>query len=107
MNNGSIKIGEARALQSKLRLEEKLPIAYAAILADDAMNRFDPRVLEGVKLWVNGELTDDFGVEDATIAEIRKYTGLTGFKALAYMDIYLKNPDFIRYDVDWLERRFV
>lgn len=106
MKDNALKINEARLLQSKLQLEENLPIAYAAILAEEALHRFDARVLEGVRLWMKGELTDDFTVEDASIAEIREYAGLDGFKALAYMDIYLKDPDFIRYDVDWFERRF-
>lgn len=106
MNMNSIRINDARLIQTKLQLEEKLPIDYAAILTDLALNRFDPRVQAGVKLWMNGRLTDDFAVEDATIGEIRDYAGLTGFRALCYMDTYLKNPDFVRYDVDWFEGRF-
>ncbi len=106
MDFKGIKINEARRLQGKLQWDEKLPIAYAAILTDNALNRFDERVKEGVRLWMKGELTDDFTVEDASIGEIREYTGLEGFQALCYMDIYLKNPDFIRYDVDWFEGRF-
>ena len=106
MNKNNYSINEARQLQSKLMMDEGLPIAYSAILADEALNRFDARVREGVRLWMKGQLTDDFTVEDASIAEIKEYVGLEGFQALCYMDIYLKNPDFIRYDVDWFERRY-
>lgn len=106
MNLKDYSINEARQLQGKLQRDEHLSIAYAAILADNAMNRFDERVREGVRLWMKGELKDDFTVEDASIGEIREYVGLEGFQALCYMDIYLKKPDFIRYDVDWFERRF-
>jgi len=106
MNLKGFSINEARQLQGKLQHDENLSIVYAAILADNALNRFDDRVKEGVRLWMKGKLTDDFAVEDASIGEIREYVGLEGFQALCYMDIYLKSPDFIRYDVDWFERRF-
>lgn len=106
MNNNELTINEARLLQTKLMHDEHLPIAYAAILVDDALNRFDPRVLAGVRLWMRGKLEDNFTVDDASIAEIHEYTGLKGFQALCYMDIYLKNPDFVRYDVSWFEGRY-
>ena len=97
---------ESRTLQSLLMIKEKLPIAYAAILAEEALHRFDPRVLEGVRLWMKGELTPEFSVEDASIAEIEEFSGLTGFSALCLMDIYLKDPDFVQNDVQWFERRY-
>ena len=107
MNNiEDFRLYDARTLQTRLMAEVNLPIAYAAILAENALNRFDPRVLEGVKLWMNGQLSDDFSVGDATIGEIRECAGLTGFQALCYMDVYLKHPDFVAYDVDWFEGSF-
>lgn len=101
-----MKLSESRILQNRLMVKEKLPIAYAAILAEEALHRFDPRVLEGVRLWMNDELTSDFTVEDASIGEIEEYFGLTGFSALCLMDIYLKDPDFVQYGVMWFEGRY-
>ncbi len=98
--------GESRFLQNKLIVKEKLPIAYAAVLTEEALHRFDPRVLEGVRLWMKDELTPEFAVEDATIAEIEENFGLTGFQALCLMDIYLKDPDFVVNDIEWFERRY-
>lgn len=106
MNISEISLGESRKLQNLLRVKEKLPIAYAAILAEEALHRFDPRVLEGVRLWMNDELTSEFSVEDASVAEIEEYFGLHGFSALCLMDIYLKDPDFVREGVQWFEGRY-
>ena len=44
-----MKLSESRILQNRLMVKEKLPIAYAAILAEEALHRFDPRVREGVR----------------------------------------------------------
>ncbi len=106
MDNSLFALGESRLLQNKLIVTEKLPVAYAAILAYEALHQFDPRVLEGVRLWMNDQLTPEFSVEDASVAEIEENFGLTGFKALALMDIYLKDPDFVVNDVQWFERRY-
>ena len=106
MDKSKFQLSESRILQNYLIVKEKLPIEYAAILTEEALHRFDPRVLEGVRLWMKGELTPEFAVEDATMAEIEEYFGLTGFSALCLMDIYLKDQDFVLNDVMWYERRY-
>lgn len=97
----------AARLQCKLMLEESLPRAYAAILAEEALNRFDDRVRAGVLLWLEDELPEDFSVEDANLPEILEYFGLKGFPALCVMDMYLKNPGFVSDELIWLEERYL
>lgn len=106
MSISELGYSESRTLQNLLMVKENLPVAYAAILAEEALHRFDPRVLEGVRMWMKDELPADFAVEDASLAEIEEFSGLTGFSALCLMDIYLKDPDFVQYDVQWFERRY-
>lgn len=89
-------------LQNKICLEENVPLAYAAIMAETALYRFDERVQQGVVQWVSGELTEDFAVEDISLADIRYEIGGSLFQALCVMDIYLRNADFIPM-VTWFE----
>lgn len=89
-------------VQNKIVIEEKVPLAYAAILAENALFRFDPRVQEGVAQWVNGTLLDTFAVEDISLKEIQEQVGGSLFQALCVLDIVLKNGDFLHM-VDWYE----
>ncbi len=89
-------------LQNKIILEENVPLACAAILAENALYRFDERVQAGVVQWVKGELTTDFSVGDISLADIQDEIGVSLFQALCVMDIYLKNADFIPV-VSWYE----
>lgn len=90
------------ALQNKIVLEENVSLAHAAILAENALFRFDERVQAGVVQWVRGELTDSFSVEDISVADIQYEIGCSVFQALCVMDIYLKNADFIPV-ANWFE----
>ena len=89
-----------KEMQAKIMVEENMPIIQAAILTDNVLNRFDPRVREGAILWMQDRLTDDFTVEDISLADVRDELEVTPFQALCVMDIYLKNPDFIPR-ADW------
>lgn len=91
----SYSIEVISALQAKISTEENLPLAYAAILAENALYRFDKRVQAGVKQWLDGTLADSFAVEDISLADIQYEIGGSLFQALSVMDIYLKNPEFI------------
>lgn len=82
-------------VQNKIILEENVSHACAAILAENALNRFDERVQAGVVQWAKGELTADFTVGDISLADIQDEIGVSLFEALCVMDIYLKNADFI------------
>jgi len=89
-----------KEMQAKIMVEENMPIIQAAILTDNVLNRFDPRVREGAILWMQDRLTDDFTVEDISLADVRDELEVTPFQALCVMDIYLKTPDFIPR-ADW------
>ena len=106
MKLSDIQLTDAQKLQNKLMAEERLPIAYAAILAENALFRFDERVREGVKQYIAGTLTEDFSVEDISLADIRGEVGLEGFAALCFLDVYIKRPEFAEQDVEWFERRY-
>ena len=84
-----------KELQFKLMADEKLSIIHAAIMADNVLNRFDPRVREGAFLWLQNQLTDSFQVEEITLGDVQEELNVSSFQALCIMDIYLKNPDFI------------
>jgi len=101
------RIPLAQKLQFKLNTDEHIPLPYAAALTDDALNHFDERVREGVLLWVEGALPEDFGVDGATVAEIRNYYKISDFAALCFMDVYLKRPAFARRELEWMERRIL
>jgi len=83
------------ALQAKISTEENLPLAYAAVLAESALYRFDMRIQAGVKQWLDGTLADSFTVENISLSDIQYEIGGSLFQALCVMDIYLKNPEVI------------
>lgn len=92
-----------RDLQRKITIDEQVPRAYAAILAENALYRFDERVQEGVAQWVKGDLTKDFTVEDISLEDIQFEIGGSLFQALCVMDVYLKNNAFIPM-ASWFEK---
>ena len=101
MNNSMEVIS---ALQVRIAVEENLPLAYAAILAENALCRFDKRMHSGVMQWLEGTLEDSFTVENISLADIQHEMGGSLFQALSVMDIYLKNPDFVPAAL-WQEER--
>ena len=107
MDIRNFSLSEAQILQNKLMVDEGLPIAYAAILTEEALYRFDERVREGVRLWIKDGLGDDFSVDDISIADIREEVGLKGFGALGFLDVYLKRKEFAENDVKWFEEVYL
>ena len=81
------------ALQTEISVQEKLPLLYAGVLANNVINHFDPRLLEGVNLWVHHQLTPEFGVESVTLADFQASTNASLFGALCLMDVFLRDPD--------------
>lgn len=92
-----------RDFQRKVIIEEHVPRAYAAILVENALTRFDERVQVGVEHWVKGDLAEDFTVEDISLADIMFEIGGSLFQALCVMDIYLKDASFIPM-ASWFEK---
>lgn len=80
-------------LQNKLIAEEKLTIPYSAIMAENAMYRFEPAVREGVEKWLSGQLTRDFAVGEITLGDVLDELGGTLFQALCFMDVLMKDPE--------------
>lgn len=80
-------------LQRKLANEENLSLPYAGILAENALYRFEPAVREGVLLWMNGLLSDDFAVAGKSIKAIRAEIASTPFQSLCVLDILVKDPE--------------
>ena len=103
MQYSTLQIGR---LQNKLVIEEKLPLAYAAILSENALFRFDERLQEAVMAWVEGTLDASFAIDDLSLADLQKELNVSLFQAICAMDIFLKNPRFLT-KAAWYERRFV
>jgi len=93
---------EIHALQLKLMTEEDLSMMHAALMAENALYRFDERVQAGVRLWLEDQLTDDFAVEDITLGDIREETGASPFCALNMLDICLKHESYVEMAM-WIE----
>ena len=83
-------------LQLKLINEEKLTLPYAAILAENALYRFEPSVREGVLLWMSGLLDSGFTVEEKSLADIQSEIGCSLFQALCVLDILVKGPERVK-----------
>ena len=80
-------------IQTRICTEEDIPLLYAGIIANEVYNHFDERVLEGMDLWLNGELTPEFEVDGKSIADYQFATGTSLFGALCLMDLELRDPD--------------
>ena len=91
-------------LQTKISLEENVPLLYAGVLANEALNHFDERTLEGVSRWLAGTLTPEFAVGETSLKDLQKTTGASLFGALCMLDAFLRNPDSMR-EIRWAEWR--
>lgn len=79
-------------LQSRLVEEEGLSLPWAAILAENALCRFEPALRDAALDWMEGRLDPDFAVNGVSIAEIREETSATPFQALCILDSLTKDP---------------
>ena len=92
-------------LQDALVRREGLSLAYAAILAENALYLFEEETRAGALLWLEDQLSDDFAARGISIGEVILETGVkTVFQALCALDIVLKDP--VRTaDAIWSMRR--
>lgn len=95
-NGMNMRIDDFTRLQAKLVAEEKLSFPYAAIMTENALYRFDERVREGVILWLDGKLTEEFEVEGYALYEFFKEAKVSMFQALCMLDILLKDPKVLK-----------
>lgn len=91
------------SLQAALTAREKLPVRYAAMIALQAVNEFDPRLTEAVNAWADGTLTADFALEDCSLQDIMDDTGASLFEAICMMDLQIRHPERIEQAV-WVLR---
>ena len=92
-------------LQDALVRREGLSLAYAAILAENALYRFEEETRAGALLWLEDQLSDDFATRGISIGEVILETGVkTAFQALCALDIVLKDPARTA-DAIWSMRR--
>lgn len=92
-------------LQDALIRREGLSLAYAAILAENALYRFEEETRAGALLWLEDQLNDDFAARGISIGEVILETGVkTAFQALCALDIVLKDPARTA-DAIWSMRR--
>lgn len=92
-------------LQDALVRREGLSLAYAAILAENALYRFEEETRAGAILWLEDQLSDDFAARGISIGEVILETGVkTVFQALCALDIVLKDPARTA-DAIWSMRR--
>ena len=92
-------------LQDALVRREGLSLAYAAILAENALYRFEEETRAGALLWLEDQLSDDFAARRISIGEVILETGVkTAFQALCALDIVLKDPARTA-DAIWSMRR--
>ena len=78
-------------LQRRLIREEKLSLAYTAILAAQAMNRFSPEAREAALRWARGESIADFVLAEVSVAELQEQLGGGEFQALCMLDLLSVN----------------
>ena len=92
-------------LQDALVRREGLSLAYAAVLAENALYRFEEETRAGALLWLEDQLSDDFAAHGISIGEVILETGVkTAFQALCALDIVLKDPARTA-DAIWSMRR--
>ena len=102
--NSVEKAGMMMTLQTKIHLEENVPLLYAGVLANEVLNHFDERVLDGVNQWLAGTLPPEFAVGETSLADLRESTGASPFGALCMMDVFLRDPDSINA-IRWADWR--
>lgn len=77
-----------RDLQDQLVRREHLPLRYAGILAVEVFGAFSDRVREGVMLWMDDRLPQDFAVAGVSVGKIMSDIGATAFEALCMLNVF-------------------
>ena len=80
-------------LQRRLIREENLPLAWTAILAAQAMNRFGPEARAAALRWAGGESIADFTLADVSVDDLQQQLGGGEFQALCMLDILNERMD--------------
>ena len=79
-------------LQTELIARENLPLRYAGFLSAAVFQDFSEKAREGVMLWMEKKLPDDFEVAGVTVGAIMRDIGATAFEALCMLDLHARHP---------------
>ena len=79
-------------IQLRLIEEEKLPVAYAAILTAEALNSFAPELRQAVLRWAKGQSVADDALDGYTVRDIQEEVGGSEFQALCLLSYAAHYP---------------
>lgn len=82
-------------LQIFIAERERVSLRCAALLALQAVNDFDPRLIMATKAWMDGSLTTDFSVDDCSLQDIIEDTGATVLEAIFMLNLQINHPEQI------------
>ncbi len=91
-------------IQVRLIEKEKLPVAYAAILAAEALNGFAPELRQAVQRWAEGESIADAALDGSTVRDIQNEVGGSEFQALCLLNDAVRYPGCFEDAVLTLQR---
>ena len=79
-------------IQTRLVSEEKLPIAYAAIMAAEALYGFQPELKQAVQQWAEGKSVAKTKLGEHTVESIQREIGGSEFQALCLLSMSARHP---------------
>lgn len=80
-------------IQSRLVAEEKLPVAYTAILTANALGGFVSPLKEALLRWAEGESVSGVEAAGTTVKDICDELGVSEFQALCILNAVTLDPD--------------
>ena len=79
-------------IQTRLIRDEKLPLAYAAVMAAQALNDFQPELQQAVRQWAEGKSVAQAALGDHTVEKIQREIGGSEFQALCLLSMSARHP---------------
>ncbi len=79
-------------IQTRLISEEKLPVAYAAIMTAQALNGFQPELKQAVQQWAEGKSVAQAALGDVTVADVQHEIGGSEFMAMCLLSMVKRYP---------------
>lgn len=79
-------------IQTRLIYEEKLPVAYAAVMAAQALFDFQPELQQAVRQWAEGKSVAHAALGEYSVADIQEEIGGSEFQALCMLNMTAKYP---------------
>ena len=79
-------------IQTRLIYEEKMPVAYAAVMAAQALFGFQPELQQAVRQWAEGQSIANATLGEYTVADIQEEIGCSEFQALCMLNMTAQYP---------------